>query len=54
MVLPKVVAANTLLVMSVVRSTAAPYYNMVSNGQGWTKTILLLEEQVNSSRILSK
>jgi len=37
---------------SVVKTAVAPHYNMVGSGQGWTETILLLDEQANKFRIM--
>ena len=37
---------------SAVKTAVAPHYNMVGSGQGWTETILLLDEHANKFRIL--
>jgi len=34
------------------RTAVAPHYNIVGSGQGWTETILLLDEHDNKFRIL--
>jgi hypothetical protein len=37
-----------------VMTAVAPHYNMGGSGQGWTETILLLDEHANKFRIFWK